>query len=429
MATNMENRNIQQALSRYNMRNNDYEEPNIFRYGRTPIVRSDKTDVMNNRALERKIGGRMCGGRMCGCAMCGGGMCGGQINNVLSEMDERFDARTNKNFSSPYKEQKKYIQSGQTNFVPYYNMLEMAQLNSRSDADNVLRGRGIDYTKYANQAKNIGEKYVRENKDKITSGIRSGVKDLMNNADVKKLAQQAMNEPSVVRAVSTILESAEKIKSGGSIMSVLGKAGATAVSVGSKVGTAGLKYGAVAVEVGAKYGAKGVAVATAVASNPAVQKVAQSVIDNPQVQEAVVGLIAQQVAKLSPSKPPETDPDEVGGGFRGKRGKRGGMLKIKEALKELKSKIKGKPTTTQLTLAEYEDDDDTFREDDDDDFEEAKKKVKGARKPDLEMRDLRSGGRMKDGRNKRALIVKKVMNEKGMKLIEASKYVKTHGLY
>lgn len=34
-----------------------------------------------------------------------------------------------------------------------------------------------------------------------------------------------------------------------------------------------------------------------------------------------------------------------------------------------------------------------------------------------------------DGRRKRADIVKKVMAEKGMKMIEASKYVKAHGLY
>ena len=34
-----------------------------------------------------------------------------------------------------------------------------------------------------------------------------------------------------------------------------------------------------------------------------------------------------------------------------------------------------------------------------------------------------------DGRRKRAEVVKKVMAEKGMKMIEASKYVKAHGLY
>jgi hypothetical protein len=33
------------------------------------------------------------------------------------------------------------------------------------------------------------------------------------------------------------------------------------------------------------------------------------------------------------------------------------------------------------------------------------------------------------GRNKRAEIVKQVMREKGLKMIEASKYVKAHGLY
>ena len=39
----------------------------------------------------------------------------------------------------------------------------------------------------------------------------------------------------------------------------------------------------------------------------------------------------------------------------------------------------------------------------------------------------KSGGA--DGRKKRADIVKKIMKEKGMKMIEASKYVKEHKLY
>jgi hypothetical protein len=34
-----------------------------------------------------------------------------------------------------------------------------------------------------------------------------------------------------------------------------------------------------------------------------------------------------------------------------------------------------------------------------------------------------------DGRRARAAIVKKVMSEKGLSMIEASKYVKEHGLY
>lgn len=38
-------------------------------------------------------------------------------------------------------------------------------------------------------------------------------------------------------------------------------------------------------------------------------------------------------------------------------------------------------------------------------------------------------GGAKGGKNARAMIVKKVMAEKGLKLIEASKYVKAHGLY
>jgi hypothetical protein len=34
-----------------------------------------------------------------------------------------------------------------------------------------------------------------------------------------------------------------------------------------------------------------------------------------------------------------------------------------------------------------------------------------------------------DGRRKRAEVVRKVMREKGLSMIEASKYVKAHGLY
>jgi hypothetical protein len=420
----MENRNIQQALSRYDMRNNDYMQPNIFRYGATPIIRTEKADVMNNRAFERRIGGSMCG-----CAMSGGA-----VNNVLGELDNRYDGITNKNFSSPYKQPQQYIQSGNINFVPYYNMIEMAQLNSRGDAENILRGRGIDYGKYANQAKNIGAKYIKQAKDVGATYVKEGVKELMKDDDVKKLAQEAINDPAVRNAVSKILNDAKSLAKGGSIYSALGKAGATALSVGSKVGTAGLKYGAVAVEVGAKYGAKGVAVATAVASNPAVQKVAQAVIDNPQVQEAVVGLIAEQVAKIAPApKPaPITDPDEEPTGGAIRRRKRGGMMALNKLKERIKEKVKGKPSTTQITLAEFEDDDDFFKEDEEEEkmYKKLLKEKPSATKNQkgTEMSDM-SGSGVKRGKNKRALIVKKVMKEKGLGLIEASKYVKQHGLY
>ena len=40
-----------------------------------------------------------------------------------------------------------------------------------------------------------------------------------------------------------------------------------------------------------------------------------------------------------------------------------------------------------------------------------------------------SGSGRSDGRSARAAIVRRVMSEKGLKMIEASKYVKEHGLY
>jgi len=451
MASNMENRNIQQALSRYDMRNNDYTQPDMFRYGTSPMVRTDRSQMaVNNRALERKVGGS------CGC-----GMSGGAVNSVLSEMDNRYDGYTNKNFTSPYrKSTPQYIQNGQINFVPYYNMVEMAQINSRDDADNVLRGRGIDYGKYANQAKKIlGDKVKVQVVDLVKPALNQ-VKALMKDPDVKQLAQEAIDDPEVRRAVGKILNDAKDLASGGSIYSSLGSLGAKALTTGAKVGSVGLKYGskalatgakygAVAVEVGSKYGAKGVAVASAVANNKVVQKVASDVADNPAVQAAVVGLISAQIAKLAPtpaSAPEEEEEEEeeepTGGAIR--RRKRGGMMalnKLKEKAKErIRERIKGRKNTTQQTLAEYEDDDDTFRidDDEDDEFEEAKEKVKGAKKADLEKRNLsgsgvrrgkKKGGAVKGGKNQRALIVKKIMKEKGLGLIEASKYVKKHNLY
>ena len=428
MASNIDNRSIQQALLRYDMRNNDYEEPNIFRYGKQPIIRTDRGDMaMNNRALERKVGGS------CGCEMRGGAITG----SVLRQMDERPQFITNQNFTNPQRPTPPlYINPGQRNFVPYYNMLEMAELNSKANANAVLTGRGIDFGKYANQAKEIGAKYVKEK-------VKSEVLDLMKNPEVKQLAKDAMKDPEVIKAVSGILSN---VKKGGGIWSALGKAGTTALNVGSKVGSVGLKYGATAVEVGAKYGAKGVAVASAVANNPAVQKVAEGVINNPQVQEAVVGIIADQVAKLAPKKdtPEEqpTEPPAEGGRIRRKKGKKLNKLDYVKQLKashmkggmmkKLKDKITGKkPDLTQITLQHYRDDDDVFginSEEENEEYEEAKKKVKH-KKPDVEMKDLRSGSGMKGGKNKRALIVKKVMKEQGLGLIQASKYVKQHNLY
>ena len=53
----------------------------------------------------------------------------------------------------------------------------------------------------------------------------------------------------------------------------------------------------------------------------------------------------------------------------------------------------------------------------------------------IDLLDMLGKGKVKrvvgagDGRRKRAEVVRKVMAEKGMKMIEASKYVKEHGLY
>jgi hypothetical protein len=42
---------------------------------------------------------------------------------------------------------------------------------------------------------------------------------------------------------------------------------------------------------------------------------------------------------------------------------------------------------------------------------------------------MTGGGASGGGKAERAAIVKRIMKEKGLKMIEASKYVKEHGLY
>lgn len=54
--------------------------------------------------------------------------------------------------------------------------------------------------------------------------------------------------------------------------------------------------------------------------------------------------------------------------------------------------------------------------------------VKGGKKVAVAKKVVASGGKV-DGRKARALIVKQVMKEKGLKMIDASKFVKAHGLY
>jgi hypothetical protein len=46
-----------------------------------------------------------------------------------------------------------------------------------------------------------------------------------------------------------------------------------------------------------------------------------------------------------------------------------------------------------------------------------------------EAKAKKSGAGKEDGRKRRAEIVKRIMKEKGMKMIDASKYVKEHNLY
>jgi hypothetical protein len=58
----------------------------------------------------------------------------------------------------------------------------------------------------------------------------------------------------------------------------------------------------------------------------------------------------------------------------------------------------------------------------------AVKKGKGVMSGGLAGVGVMKGGAM-DGRKRRAEIVKKVMKEQGLKMVQASKYVKEHGLY
>ena len=83
----------------------------------------------------------------------------------------------------------------------------------------------------------------------------------------------------------------------------------------------------------------------------------------------------------------------------------------KLVIDQITNLVKPKPTEEPVTETPVE--------------EEEEEEVEGGR---IKRNSPRGKGKT-DGRAKRALIVKKVMQEKGLKMIEASKYVKVHKLY
>lgn len=138
------------------------------------------------------------------------------------------------------------------------------------------------------------------------------------------------------------------------------------VSSGLKTGAKyGAKYGAQAVKTGIAGAKEGAKIAVMVAKNPAVQAVVTEIAKDPDVQKAVVG----QITTLIKGKAAEN---------------------VVEDAKEETPALEGG-------------------------------RIKKGKAP--------KGKGQSDGRAKRAAIVKQVMKEQGLKMIEASKYVKANNLY
>lgn len=311
------------------------------------------------------------GGSCCSeCKMTGGAM----PNSILEQMDERQTLQRPRGMVSPYTQPPaKYIISGNTPYYPFYNSVELDALENRK-----VKGSGF-----------LGAM--------ASQGIKSGA-----------------------------------------------------------------KYGVQAAKLGLQGAKQGAKIAVMVAKNPAVQAVVSEIAKDPEVQKAVVGQITTLIKGKATENIIEDAPALEGGRIRRMLKKMKGGMMTEEEKKVLEDNEKeiarfntlakqfANKAQVKADLARAK----QFAEAQDIGAKASKKKYENKLAPVLEgpimtprgskaqaekfqkfleaeqqSRGETSGSGIKDGRAKRAEIVKKVMKEHNLKMIEASSYVKKHNLY
>ena len=275
----------------------------------------------------------------------------------LDMMDESEPMQRPRGMVSPYTQPpNQFILSGTSASYPYYNADELKIVNARKYGGGTKSGGAYDAeTKreiYEARKPNAYSMWARAKEDTDRTDRNNKINAwLENERNLGRANRRA--KPAIA-----IMDNPKSDV----VLEGSGPWGAM-VSSGVKTGAKyGAKYGAQAVKTGISVAKTGAQAAVTIAKNPAFQAVVTEIVNDKDVQKAVI----DQVSSL---------------------------IKGNKTLEEVKEEATETPAP-----------------------------VEGGR--------IRKTPRGKsDGRAKRAEIVKKIMREKGMKMIEASQYVKKNNLY
>jgi hypothetical protein len=359
-----------------------------------------------------------------------------------------------------------FILSGTSASYPYYNADELKIVNARKYGGGTKSGGAYDAeTKRAmyearNPKTSVFERMLKA--QEAAKDPNNPINRWLENERNLGRANRAKPAIAIDPNSDVLLEGA-------------GPYGAMFLS-GAKTGAKyGAKYGAQAVKTGISVAKTGASAAVAIAKNPAFQAVVSEIANDKDVQKAVIDQVSSLIKgnKTIEDVKEEATETPVEGG-RISRRKRGGMITNDDIARELldaqnkvaeeriiaKAIIKDgkkreeilKPSFAQIAseklIMDREERDQMEKS-----YKKDRKKIRELPSGLLTGRDSQSladkftaklaaelakerarqgeasGSGITDGRAKRAALVKKIMNEKGMKMIEASKYIKANNLY
>ena len=353
------------------------------------------------------------------------------IGAGFAEMDENEPMQRPRGMVSAYTQPpNQFILSGTSASYPYYNADELKAVNAkRGGGWGEVEGYNPDNTKM--------------NRDqKIAYARRTGNMGHFSFDD--PIRQQLMMEKMRKMKVPELEGSG-----------ALGSMFISGAKTGAKYGA---KYGAQAVKTGISVAKTGAQAAVTIAKNPAFQAVVSEIANDKDVQKAVIDQVSSMIKgnkTVADVAEEVTETPVEGGRISRRRGvMRGGMdvrqqhaFETERRLNLLGLSDREQPANPsarasgKVTGRDTKSRADKFKAMLDAEQNNPKIKLAALRRQARQARiefynpldpvkevDI-EGGRIKDGRAKRAEIVKRIMKEKGLKMIEASKYVKANNLY
>lgn len=296
---------------------------------------------------------------------------------LLAEMDERETMRRPRGMVSPYTQPpNEYVLAGTRPNYPYYNSVELDTINRKT-----LKGGLID----KNDLEELRRMGYIPKKDNL----------VMPKLDPSKINPEVVAYANSKREMERAKYRAKKLKAqeeidGAGIFTAAGKEAAKEAA--KKAAKEAAKAAMAAAKEAAKVAAKAAKEAAKIAAKSAAEAAKLGVAGAKQAAKGAVALASNKEFQ------------EVVGQIAADKDVQ------KLVIDQITNLVKPKPTAEPVEETPVQ---------------EEEEEVEGGR---IKRKSPRGKGKT-DGRAKRALIVKKVMQEKGLKLIEASKYVKANNLY